>query len=54
MIQAAILALILAVILMLPPNVTAQKVAGDSEIGLGLAYGFDLGADGEVGMNFNI
>jgi len=49
-----ILTAILAVILMLPLNVSAQKVAGDSEIGFGLAYGFDIGADGEMGMNFNI
>ncbi len=46
--------LILGVILVLPLSGHAQKKAGDSEIGLGVAYGFDVGADGEMGMNFNI
>lgn len=49
-----ILVVMISVILALPLAVDAQKRAGDSEIGLGLAYGFDVGADGEVGMNFNI
>ncbi len=46
--------LILGVILMLPLSGNAQKKAGDSEIGLGVAYGFDVGADGEMGMNVNL
>ncbi len=49
-----ILVMILSVILVLPLTVTAQKMAGDSEIGLGVAYGFDVGADGEMGMNVNL
>ncbi len=45
---------ILSVNLILPLSVNAQNMAGDSHIGLGLAYGFDVGADGEMGMNVNL
>ena len=39
---------------MLPPAVNAQKHAGDFEIGLGVAYGFETAEDGALGMNFNV
>lgn len=45
---------ILAAIMLLPLTVHAQKIAGDFEIGLGVAYGFDIAADGEMGMNANL
>ena len=38
----------------IPPAASGQKLAGDYEIGLGVAYGFDISDDGELGMNANM
>lgn len=47
--------LILLLSLSLLPSISnGQKLAGDYEIGLGVAYGFDIAADGELGMNANV
>ncbi len=45
--------LIMGVVLGLTLTANAQKKSGDAAIGLGMAYGFDIATDGELGFNAN-
>lgn len=45
--------LLIPALFLLPLTSSAQKLAGDYEIGLGVAYGFGLSEDGELGLNVN-
>ena len=47
------IAFVFVAMLLVPVTGQAQKLAGDFEIGLGVAYGFDIADDGELGMNIN-
>ncbi|GEM_PF-1977611 len=46
--------LLLLLPLLLPLSIQAQKNAGDTEVGLGVAYGFDIATDGELGINGSV
>jgi hypothetical protein len=52
--KAGNLILLGSLLLLLPLSGHAQKKTGEVEVGLGVAYGFEIATDGELGINGSV